>query len=95
MPAIAAAPLPPSPSPPPSLSPRLVELHLSHNQMGTAGVKTLLAAVPCQRPQGLRPLWFRVEYNQINPQDLADFIQQVRRMDGALLLLLLVLLLAG
>jgi hypothetical protein len=45
--------------------------------MGTAGVKTLLAAVPTARPQGLRPLWFRVEYNQINARELEAFILEV------------------
>jgi hypothetical protein len=54
-----------------------VEIHLSHNQLGTAGAKTLLAAVPTARPQGLRPLWFRVEYNQINARELETFINEV------------------
>lgn len=55
---------------------------MSHNQMGAGGAKALLAAVPTARPGGLRPLWFRVEYNQINVKELEAFIKQVGQPGG-------------
>jgi hypothetical protein len=60
-----------------------MEVHLSHNQLGTAGARALLGAVCLPRPPGMRPLWLRVEYNQISSEDLRGFIEQVRPGPGA------------
>jgi hypothetical protein len=57
--------------------PHTTEIHLSHNQMGAAGAKALLAAVPLQRARGVKPLWLRVEWNQIDEAELRRFIEQV------------------
>lgn len=57
--------------------PSTTEIHLSHNQLGVAGAKALLAAVPLQRSKGLKPLWLRLEWNQIDATELRRFIEQV------------------
>jgi hypothetical protein len=46
--------------------------------MTAQGAKALLAAVPLQRARGVKPLWLRVEWNQIDEAELRRFIQQVR-----------------
>jgi hypothetical protein len=45
--------------------------------MGAAGAKALLAAVPLQRAHGVKPLWLRVEWNQIDEAELRRYIEQV------------------
>jgi hypothetical protein len=45
--------------------------------MSAAGAKALLAAVPLQRARGAKPLWLRVEWNQIDEAELRRYIQQV------------------
>jgi hypothetical protein len=45
--------------------------------MGAAGAKALLAAVPLQRARGVKPLWLRVEWNQIDEAELRRYIEQV------------------
>jgi len=47
------------------------------NQVGTEGAAALLAAVPVERAGGLKPLWLRLEWNQIDAGELARFIRQV------------------
>ena len=64
------------------VGPRLLELHLSHNRVGTAGAKALLAAAPAAgvRPRGLRPLWLRLEWNEVDAAELTRFIDEVRSL---------------
>lgn len=61
----------------PLIGPHTAELHLSHNQIGVQGAKALLAAVPLQRAKGVKPLWFRIEWNQVDQVELRRFIQEV------------------
>jgi hypothetical protein len=45
--------------------------------MHPLATQALLAAVPLPRPQGTKPLWLRVEFNQVAPDNLTQFIQEV------------------
>jgi hypothetical protein len=47
--------------------------------MGALGAKALLAAVPLQRARGVKPLWMRVEWNQIDETELRRYIEQVHQ----------------
>ncbi|WIA36417.1 hypothetical protein OEZ86_007728 [Tetradesmus obliquus] len=60
----------------PLIGPTTTEIHLSHNQISAAGAKALLGAVPLQRARGAKPLWLRVEWNQIDEAELRRYIQQ-------------------
>lgn len=66
----------------PLIGPHTAELHLSHNQIGVQGATALLAAVPLQRAKGVKPLWFRIEWNQVDQVELRRFIQEVSRWLG-------------
>jgi hypothetical protein len=80
-------PWPPSqtpPCPPPAAAPTL--------QVGTEGAKAVLGAVPVARPPGLKPLWLRLEWNQVDAAELTRFIAQVgaqpRNLEHASMILL-------
>jgi hypothetical protein len=61
-----------------SLCPRLNELHLSHNQVGTPGAAALLGAVqPAARAAARRPLWLRIEWNLVDAAALRACVAQV------------------
>ncbi|WIA16222.1 hypothetical protein OEZ85_012934 [Tetradesmus obliquus] len=60
----------------PLIGPSTTEIHLSHNQISAAGAKALLGAVPLQRARGAKPLWLRMEWNQIDEAELRRYIQQ-------------------
>lgn len=57
----------------------LTELHLSHNQIGTPGAKAVLAGVPLHRPRNVKPLWLRMEWNQMDPEEIRKFVATVRQ----------------
>ncbi|KAG2436329.1 hypothetical protein HXX76_006638 [Chlamydomonas incerta] len=58
------------------LHPALQELHLSHNFIGDKGAAALAAALPSQRPAGLRPLWLRLEWNVLNVDALRERLDE-------------------
>ncbi|KAG2454515.1 hypothetical protein HYH02_000362 [Chlamydomonas schloesseri] len=58
------------------LHPALQELHLSHNFIGDKGAAALAAALPVQRPAGMRPLWLRLEWNVLSVDALRERLDE-------------------
>jgi hypothetical protein len=58
------------------LHPLMVELHLSHNQLTSAGLLCLLRAVPAgPGPCPPSPLWLRAEWNRVSLRAVAAALQ--------------------
>lgn len=47
----------------------LEEIHISHNQLSIAGVKCIIRAAERSRAAGARPLWLRMEQNEVENPD--------------------------
>eukprot|EP00798_Chlamydomonas_sp_ICE-L_P013400 gene13398-19251_t len=60
------------------------EVHLSHNFITTEGAKLLLARCPTKRTPGLKPLWLRMEWNLISPDELCGKFLADQKKERAL-----------
>lgn len=57
--------------------PQIAEMHLSHNEITERGLKSLINGCMEYRLEGMKPLWLRVEMNQIyHPEGLEKFFRK-------------------